>query len=137
MAPLCGEEERELGRQQAPGSCPYCGGKVQAVDVQGRSSNPVASMLDIIQSIAPSSNDGREMEETYLQVSRFVPPDCLFPLKFLIQGQLQISLSIQVADGGIVFLDLIDSFRQYFNLGLDMPKARMIPRLEGLVFLNF
>ncbi|KAG2699518.1 hypothetical protein I3843_07G194500 [Carya illinoinensis] len=28
------EEERELGRQQAPGSCPYCAGKVQALDVE-------------------------------------------------------------------------------------------------------
>ncbi|KAK7411966.1 hypothetical protein VNO78_03411 [Psophocarpus tetragonolobus] len=28
------EEEKELGRQQAPGSCPYCGGKVEAMDVQ-------------------------------------------------------------------------------------------------------
>lgn len=30
----CEEEEREIGRQQASGSCPYCGGKVQAVDVE-------------------------------------------------------------------------------------------------------
>ncbi|KAK9999181.1 hypothetical protein SO802_018784, partial [Lithocarpus litseifolius] len=29
---VCDEEERELGRQQAPGSCPYC--KVQAMDVE-------------------------------------------------------------------------------------------------------
>ncbi|KAJ6922184.1 hypothetical protein NC652_015974 [Populus alba x Populus x berolinensis] len=33
---LCDEEEKELGRQQASGSCPYCGGKVQAVDFEGR-----------------------------------------------------------------------------------------------------
>ncbi|PIN10970.1 hypothetical protein CDL12_16433 [Handroanthus impetiginosus] len=29
----CDEEETEVGRQPAPGLCPYCGGKVQAVDV--------------------------------------------------------------------------------------------------------
>ncbi|ESW10752.1 hypothetical protein PHAVU_009G234900 [Phaseolus vulgaris] len=28
------EEEKELGRQEAPGSCPYCGGKVEAMDVE-------------------------------------------------------------------------------------------------------
>ncbi|XWS15393.1 hypothetical protein CRYUN_Cryun35bG0093200 [Craigia yunnanensis] len=33
---LCDEEERELGRQQAPGCCPHCGGKVEAVDVESR-----------------------------------------------------------------------------------------------------
>uniref|UniRef100_A0A6N2KT90 Uncharacterized protein n=1 Tax=Salix viminalis TaxID=40686 RepID=A0A6N2KT90_SALVM len=33
---LCDEEERELGRQQASGSCPYCGGKVQAMDFESR-----------------------------------------------------------------------------------------------------
>lgn len=31
---VCDEEEKELGRQQAPGSCPYCGGKVEAMDVE-------------------------------------------------------------------------------------------------------
>ncbi|KAL4397588.1 uncharacterized protein [Arachis hypogaea] len=31
---VCDEEERELGKQQAPGSCPYCGGKVEATDVE-------------------------------------------------------------------------------------------------------
>ncbi|KAG5226162.1 Methionyl-trna synthetase [Salix suchowensis] len=33
---LCDEEERELGRKQASGSCPHCGGKVQAVDFESR-----------------------------------------------------------------------------------------------------
>ncbi|KAL0315994.1 UNVERIFIED_CONTAM: hypothetical protein Sradi_5477600 [Sesamum radiatum] len=33
---VCDEEETEVGRQQAPGSCPYCGGKVHAVDVGTR-----------------------------------------------------------------------------------------------------
>ncbi|XP_020240308.1 uncharacterized protein LOC109819115 [Cajanus cajan] len=28
------EEERVLGRQAAPGACPYCGGIVQAMDVE-------------------------------------------------------------------------------------------------------
>lgn len=28
------EEKKELGRQQAPGSCPYCQGKVEAMDVE-------------------------------------------------------------------------------------------------------
>ncbi|XP_018480440.1 uncharacterized protein LOC130511943 [Raphanus sativus] len=28
------EEKTELGRQQAPGVCPYCGGKVAAVDTE-------------------------------------------------------------------------------------------------------
>ncbi|GFP84386.1 hypothetical protein PHJA_000582400 [Phtheirospermum japonicum] len=32
----CGEEETELGRRRAPGSCPYCSGKVHAVDVSSR-----------------------------------------------------------------------------------------------------
>ncbi|KAH6807549.1 hypothetical protein C2S51_028657 [Perilla frutescens var. frutescens] len=32
----CDEEETEVARQQAPGTCPYCGGKVQAVDVSSR-----------------------------------------------------------------------------------------------------
>ncbi|KAK3221262.1 hypothetical protein Dsin_008287 [Dipteronia sinensis] len=31
---VCEVEERELGRQQAPGSCPHCGGKVVAMDVE-------------------------------------------------------------------------------------------------------
>ena len=31
---VCDEEEKELGRQQAPGSCPYCGAKVEAMDVE-------------------------------------------------------------------------------------------------------
>ncbi|KZV49001.1 hypothetical protein F511_09597 [Dorcoceras hygrometricum] len=32
---VCGEEERELGRREAAGSCQYCGGgKVEAVDVK-------------------------------------------------------------------------------------------------------
>ncbi|XP_011648964.1 uncharacterized protein LOC105434563 [Cucumis sativus] len=30
------KEEKELGRQQATGTCPSCGGKVQAVDVERR-----------------------------------------------------------------------------------------------------
>ncbi|KAB2088892.1 hypothetical protein ERO13_A03G021466v2 [Gossypium hirsutum] len=33
---LCGKEERVLGRMQAPGFCPHCGGKVEAVDVERR-----------------------------------------------------------------------------------------------------
>ncbi|OAY52084.1 hypothetical protein MANES_04G056300v8 [Manihot esculenta] len=31
---FCDEEDIELGRQQAPGSCPHCGGKVQVMDVE-------------------------------------------------------------------------------------------------------
>ncbi|CAK8531910.1 unnamed protein product [Lathyrus sativus] len=31
---VCEEEEKELGRQQASGSCPYCSGKVEAMDVE-------------------------------------------------------------------------------------------------------
>ncbi|KAG5564968.1 hypothetical protein RHGRI_000991 [Rhododendron griersonianum] len=31
---VCEEEEIELGREQAPGGCPHCGGKVEAVDVE-------------------------------------------------------------------------------------------------------
>ncbi|XP_022889436.1 uncharacterized protein LOC111404946 [Olea europaea var. sylvestris] len=30
---LCCKEEKEVGRHQASGECPYCGGKVEAVDV--------------------------------------------------------------------------------------------------------
>ncbi|XP_039032807.1 uncharacterized protein LOC120168004 [Hibiscus syriacus] len=33
---LCGKQERELGRVQAPGFCPHCGGKVEVVDVESR-----------------------------------------------------------------------------------------------------
>ncbi|WOH01246.1 hypothetical protein DCAR_0520628 [Daucus carota subsp. sativus] len=33
---VCDEEERELGRQQASGACPYCGGKVEAIDVESK-----------------------------------------------------------------------------------------------------
>ncbi|KAL9442315.1 hypothetical protein AB3S75_020754 [Citrus x aurantiifolia] len=33
---VCSEEESELGRQQAPGSCPYCGGKVLAIDFESQ-----------------------------------------------------------------------------------------------------
>ncbi|KAK9097782.1 hypothetical protein Syun_024827 [Stephania yunnanensis] len=33
---LCDEEETELGRQAAPGACPYCGGTVQAVDIESQ-----------------------------------------------------------------------------------------------------
>ncbi|KAI3715302.1 hypothetical protein L6452_22280 [Arctium lappa] len=29
---VCDEEEKELSRQEAPGACPQCGGKVAAVD---------------------------------------------------------------------------------------------------------
>ncbi|PNX59397.1 hypothetical protein L195_g059669, partial [Trifolium pratense] len=31
---VCEGQEKELGRQQAPGFCPYCGGKVEAMDVE-------------------------------------------------------------------------------------------------------
>ncbi|KAL3830142.1 hypothetical protein ACJIZ3_018944 [Penstemon smallii] len=31
---VCDEKESELGRQQAAGACPHCGGKVEAVDVK-------------------------------------------------------------------------------------------------------
>ncbi|KAI9112620.1 hypothetical protein QN277_007299 [Acacia crassicarpa] len=31
---ICDEEEKELARQKAPGSCPHCGGKVEATDVE-------------------------------------------------------------------------------------------------------
>ncbi|XP_073002013.1 uncharacterized protein [Typha latifolia] len=31
---LCGGEEKVLGTQKAPGSCPYCGGVVMAKDVE-------------------------------------------------------------------------------------------------------
>ncbi|CAL5199273.1 unnamed protein product [Lathyrus oleraceus] len=30
-------EQKELGRQKAPGSCPFCGGKVEAMDVEVQS----------------------------------------------------------------------------------------------------
>ncbi|XP_038713461.1 uncharacterized protein LOC120007333 [Tripterygium wilfordii] len=33
---LCSKEERELGRQQAPGECPHCGGKVEAMDFESK-----------------------------------------------------------------------------------------------------
>ncbi|XP_047966338.1 uncharacterized protein LOC125210789 [Salvia hispanica] len=31
---VCDEDERVIGRQVAGGACPYCGGMVQALDVQ-------------------------------------------------------------------------------------------------------
>lgn len=34
---LCDVEDRELKRQQAPGSCPHCGGKVEVLDVETKS----------------------------------------------------------------------------------------------------
>ncbi|KAG9134712.1 hypothetical protein Leryth_001038 [Lithospermum erythrorhizon] len=34
---VCDKEEEELGRKEAQGACPYCGGKVEAVDVQKNS----------------------------------------------------------------------------------------------------
>ncbi|KAL3844328.1 hypothetical protein ACJIZ3_001731 [Penstemon smallii] len=33
---VCDEDERVIGRQAAPGACPYCGGMVQAMDVQSQ-----------------------------------------------------------------------------------------------------
>ncbi|MBA0708137.1 hypothetical protein Golax_020121, partial [Gossypium laxum] len=36
LVSLCGKEERVLGRMEAPGFCPHCGGKVEAVDVERR-----------------------------------------------------------------------------------------------------
>ncbi|CAH2056712.1 unnamed protein product [Thlaspi arvense] len=30
------EKKREIGRKQAPGQCPCCGGKVEALDVESR-----------------------------------------------------------------------------------------------------
>ncbi|CAD6335974.1 unnamed protein product [Miscanthus lutarioriparius] len=35
-AMLCGKEEKVLGVQMAPGSCPYCGGGVAATDVEAK-----------------------------------------------------------------------------------------------------
>ncbi|MFS7991683.1 hypothetical protein Hanom_Chr12g01073581 [Helianthus anomalus] len=29
---VCNVEEKELSRQEAPGTCPKCGGKVEAID---------------------------------------------------------------------------------------------------------
>ncbi|BAS98972.1 Os06g0660400, partial [Oryza sativa Japonica Group] len=33
---MCGKEEKLLGVQKAPGSCPYCGGGVAATDVEAK-----------------------------------------------------------------------------------------------------
>ncbi|CAN1140496.1 hypothetical protein LINPERPRIM_LOCUS24870 [Linum perenne] len=33
---VCDEEERVISRQQAPGACPYCGGIVQAMDIESQ-----------------------------------------------------------------------------------------------------
>nr|DAD45879.1 TPA_asm: hypothetical protein HUJ06_004109 [Nelumbo nucifera] len=33
---VCGKQETVLGKQRASGACPYCGGIVQAVDVESR-----------------------------------------------------------------------------------------------------
>ncbi|CAJ2649835.1 unnamed protein product [Trifolium pratense] len=34
---VCEGQEKELGRQQAPGTCPHCGGKVEVMDVEVQS----------------------------------------------------------------------------------------------------
>ncbi|XP_060171134.1 uncharacterized protein LOC132602163 [Lycium barbarum] len=36
MIYVCEEEEKELGRKKASGACPYCGGTVEAVDIEGK-----------------------------------------------------------------------------------------------------
>ncbi|XP_057434618.1 uncharacterized protein LOC130727487 [Lotus japonicus] len=33
---VCGDDERVVSRQQAPGACPNCGGMIQALDVKRR-----------------------------------------------------------------------------------------------------
>ncbi|XP_050215736.1 uncharacterized protein LOC126666883 [Mercurialis annua] len=33
---VCDEDERVIGKQVAPGACPYCGGMIQAMDVETR-----------------------------------------------------------------------------------------------------
>ncbi|KAL5559391.1 hypothetical protein UlMin_035602 [Ulmus minor] len=33
---VCDEDERVLSRQAAPGACPYCGGMIQAMDVESQ-----------------------------------------------------------------------------------------------------
>ncbi|MBA0622543.1 hypothetical protein Godav_008075 [Gossypium davidsonii] len=33
---VCDEDERVISRQPAPGACPYCGGMVQAMDVESQ-----------------------------------------------------------------------------------------------------
>ncbi|KAF8015237.1 hypothetical protein BT93_H0898 [Corymbia citriodora subsp. variegata] len=33
---VCDEDERVVARQAAPGACPYCGGPVQAMDVESQ-----------------------------------------------------------------------------------------------------
>ncbi|XP_037467931.1 uncharacterized protein LOC119340129 [Triticum dicoccoides] len=35
-AKVCGKEEKVVGVQKAPGSCPYCGGGVVATDVEAK-----------------------------------------------------------------------------------------------------
>ncbi|KAL7610441.1 uncharacterized protein LOC111884168 [Lactuca sativa] len=33
---VCDEDERIVGQKQAPGSCPYCGGLIQAMDIESQ-----------------------------------------------------------------------------------------------------
>uniref|UniRef100_A0A2P2QV63 Methionyl-tRNA synthetase n=1 Tax=Rhizophora mucronata TaxID=61149 RepID=A0A2P2QV63_RHIMU len=33
---VCDEDERVIARQPAPGTCPYCGGTVQAMDIESQ-----------------------------------------------------------------------------------------------------
>ncbi|XP_047307089.1 uncharacterized protein LOC124910488 [Impatiens glandulifera] len=33
---VCDEEEKVMGRHPAPGACPFCGGSVQAMDVESQ-----------------------------------------------------------------------------------------------------
>ncbi|KAK2969932.1 hypothetical protein RJ640_000461 [Escallonia rubra] len=73
MASLCGEEERELGRQQAPGACPYCGGKVQAVDVEGRLRFCFLPICLVIKRKYLCTLCSRRMAFTWFKPSRFKP----------------------------------------------------------------
>ncbi|KAK3437351.1 uncharacterized protein LOC104437188 [Eucalyptus grandis] len=33
---VCDEDEQVVARQAAPGACPYCGGAIQAMDVESQ-----------------------------------------------------------------------------------------------------
>ncbi|ESW33310.1 hypothetical protein PHAVU_001G059600 [Phaseolus vulgaris] len=33
---VCDKEEKVLGRNRAPGACPYCGGMVEAIDIESQ-----------------------------------------------------------------------------------------------------
>ncbi|KAK3013519.1 hypothetical protein RJ639_010019 [Escallonia herrerae] len=89
----------------------------------------------LVQRIASSACNGREVEELGISISLndlamsgFIPPYCFFPLQFLIQSYLEMQFFFQISTSGALCLDFVNSFIEDSNFGLDMPKMSLIPR---------